>query len=180
MRQTCDDPVGVLVAKLQRVLADDLARFVVTGGGQGLVVEAAPRKRKHVHAAAVQEQHAVGRNGAAQDHVADAEVAFVDAYQVAIGHLAGPGGRDETVDPPLLVAVDHDGVDAAGCLLPDQPQGHVELRLGEVGIGREAVDVGREDISSQTGYDALIEPPIPLTTVFSRSRSNSRTRSCFW
>src|SRR6185503_705431 len=67
LSKTFDHPVRVLVAALQRVLADDLAAVAVAGGGQRLVVEAAPGQGHHLDAAGVEQENGAGGHPAAQD-----------------------------------------------------------------------------------------------------------------
>ena len=144
--------MGHFVAKFHRVLADDLAGFVVAGRREGFVVEASPRERQDIDAAGIEQQDAVGGHGATQHDAADAEVGLIDSDGIAEGFvvagIASRGG-DEAVDPSFLVAIDDDGVDAAGCGFPDVSQGEVQLRFGQVAVGGEAVDVGLKCVGRQ-------------------------------
>src|SRR5262245_50283160 len=87
--EAADQGVGVLVAHLERVLADDLAADRVAGGGERLELEAAAGQGHDLDARAVEQQHGVAGDPAAEHDAADAEVALVDADQLAHPLLGG-------------------------------------------------------------------------------------------
>src|SRR5688572_28079311 len=120
--QPANDAVRVLVAQLERVFANDLAALAVAGGGQRLVVEAAPGERHHVDSAAIEQQHAAERDPPREHDPADAEVALVHRDVVAVGvglRREAAVARDERVDRALLGAGDDDQVDVPAAARPD-------------------------------------------------------------
>ncbi len=103
--QAAQDAVGFFAAEFQRVFAQKLAALIVARGGQRLELKAPARQRDNRDLRGIEEEHAIRRHIARQQHPAGAIVALIKSHQI-FERLARGGETlrrlDKAIDAALL------------------------------------------------------------------------------